>query len=69
MRTLSRPFILRRLKNDPKIIKDLPEKQEMNVYCNLTREQARLYRDVVENLMMSLEKLEGIERKEGCWRH
>ena len=63
LRTLSRPFILRRLKNDPKIIKDLPEKQEMNVYCNLTREQARLYRDVVENLMMSLEKLEGIERK------
>ena len=63
LRTITRPFILRRLKNDPNIIRDLPEKQEMNVYCNLTREQIKLYHEVVENLMGSLERLEGIERK------
>ena len=38
---------LRRLKTDPTIIQDLPEKQEMKVYCPLTREQATLYEEVV----------------------
>ena len=63
LRTLTRPFILRRLKNDPDVIRDLPEKQEIKVYCNLTREQVELYHAVVEDLMESLEKLEGMERK------
>ena len=47
----SRPFILRRLKTDPTIIQDLPEKQEMKVYCTLTREQATLYEAVVRDAL------------------
>ncbi len=43
LRALVRPFILRRVKTDPKVIQDLPEKFEYKVYCNLTREQATLY--------------------------
>ena len=39
---------LRRLKTDKTIIADLPEKLEMKVYCNLTREQATLYAAVVQ---------------------
>jgi len=37
------PFILRRLKADPRVIQDLPDKLEMKVFCNLTKEQATLY--------------------------
>jgi SNF2 family DNA or RNA helicase len=43
LKALVSPFILRRLKTDPAIIGDLPEKQEMKVFCTLTREQATLY--------------------------
>ncbi|UCC62103.1 MAG: DEAD/DEAH box helicase, partial [Anaerolineae bacterium] len=37
------PFILRRVKTDPAVIQDLPDKLEMKVYCNLTAEQTTLY--------------------------
>ena len=43
LRRITGPFILRRLKTDKTIISDLPEKQEMKVWCNLTPEQASLY--------------------------
>lgn len=50
------PFILRRLKTDPKIISDLPEKLEMKVYCNLTREQVTLYEAIVKETMQQFEE-------------
>jgi len=57
------PFILRRLKTDPDIIKDLPEKIESKVYCSLTEEQAILYEAVVKHLIKSLDEVDGIKRK------
>ena len=36
------PFILRRVKTDPSIIDDLPDKRETRQYCNLTSEQVTL---------------------------
>ncbi len=57
------PFILRRLKTDPTIIKDLPDKIEMKVHCNLTKEQATLYEAVVKDMLKKIESSEGIERK------
>ena len=54
LQQIVQPFILRRLKTDKKIINDLPEKQEMNVYCSLTREQASLYRAVTKELQKEL---------------
>ncbi|NCV01737.1 MAG: DEAD/DEAH box helicase, partial [Proteobacteria bacterium] len=45
------PFVLRRLKTDPNVIQDLPEKQEYKVYCTLTREQATLYQATVDMAM------------------
>jgi SNF2 family DNA or RNA helicase len=64
LRRLVAPFILRRLKTDPTIIQDLPEKQEIKVYCSLTPEQVTLYEAVVQD---SLERInsadEGITRK------
>jgi SNF2 family DNA or RNA helicase len=58
LRALVAPFILRRLKTDPTIIQDLPEKQEMKVYCPLTREQATLYEAVVRAALARIEKAE-----------
>jgi len=54
LRKLVRPFVLRRLKSDPDVIRDLPDKFEHKVYCNLTREQATLYEAIVQSGMSSL---------------
>ncbi len=63
LKTLTGPFLLRRLKTDRSIISDLPEKMEMKVYCTLTREQASLYAAVVEEAVEALESSDGIRRK------
>jgi SNF2 family DNA or RNA helicase len=63
LRRVVSPFILRRLKSDPAIIHDLPPKNEMKVVCSLTREQATLYRAVVDEEMRRIEQADGIERK------
>lgn len=63
LRTLVQPFILRRVKSDPTIISDLPEKQEMKVYCSLVPEQAQLYEAVVQEVLQAIESSQGIQRK------
>lgn len=63
LRSLTQPFILRRLKTDKNIIQDLPEKQEMNVYCGLSAEQAELYQQLVDNSLAEIEDSEGIKRR------
>jgi len=63
LRTLTRPFVLRRLKTDRTIITDLPDKLEMKVVCSLTREQASLYQAVVDEMLRRIDETEGIERK------
>ncbi|MEZ2278644.1 MAG: DEAD/DEAH box helicase [Microcoleus sp.] len=63
LRSLVRPFILRRLKTDKSIIQDLPEKQEMTVFCGLATEQATLYQQIVEMSISELESAEGIQRR------
>jgi SNF2 family DNA or RNA helicase len=57
------PFVLRRLKTDKSIISDLPEKNEMKVWCTLTPEQATLYQAVVEDMLAVIEGSEGIQRR------
>ncbi|HBE30153.1 MAG TPA: hypothetical protein DD990_02080, partial [Cyanobacteria bacterium UBA11368] len=63
LRSLVQPFILRRLKTDKEIIQDLPEKQEMTVFCPLAVEQASLYQKIVEESLAEIESAEGIKRK------
>jgi superfamily II DNA or RNA helicase len=61
---LVRPFVLRRLKTDPEIITDLPEKSEQVVVATLSREQAVLYESVVRKGLAEVEKAgEGIQRR------
>ncbi len=65
LKKLIQPFVLRRLKTDKTIIADLPEKNEMKVWCNLTREQASLYEAVVKDMVAQIEEAEdsGIQRR------
>ncbi len=68
LRRLIGPFLLRRLKTDPNIIADLPEKLEMKVFCTLTKEQASLYAAVVDETTAQIESAEGISARGSCWR-
>ena len=63
LRELVRPYILRRLKTDKTVIADLPDKTEVKAFCHLSRRQAALYQQAVEELTQQLEKVEGIQRK------
>jgi SNF2 family DNA or RNA helicase len=63
LRSLVQPFILRRLKSDKDIIQDLPEKQEMTVFCGLTAEQATLYQRLVDESLVEIESAEGLQRR------
>ncbi|BAY32469.1 SNF2-related helicase [Nostoc carneum NIES-2107] len=63
LRSLVQPFILRRLKTDRDIIQDLPEKQEMTVFCGLTPEQATLYQKVVEESLAEIDTATGLQRR------
>ncbi len=63
LRELVRPYILRRLKTDRSIIADLPDKTEVKTYCPLSRRQAALYQELVENLANQLEQTDGMQRR------
>ena len=63
LKRITGPFVLRRLKTDKTIIKDLPDKIEMKVFCNLTREQATLYQAVVDDMLGKIDASEGMARK------
>ncbi|MDT8324864.1 MAG: SNF2-related protein, partial [Bacteroidota bacterium] len=63
LRSLTAPFILRRMKTDRSIISDLPEKIEQKQYCSLTAEQASLYEAVLEDVRESLAESEGMQRR------
>lgn len=63
LKGLVQPLLLRRLKTDPTIIQDLPEKNEMKVFCNLTAEQATLYEAVVQDSLRQIAESEGMQRR------
>src|SRR5438270_3251666 len=63
LRELIRPYLLRRLKTDKAIIRDLPEKTEMTAFFGLSRQQAALYQQAVEDLKRTLATVAGIERR------
>ncbi|MFI6869928.1 SNF2-related protein [Nocardia sp. NPDC050406] len=56
LRAITAPFVLRRVKTDPRVISDLPEKIEMTVRANLTVEQAALYQAVLDDMTRKLKE-------------
>ncbi len=63
LRNLVRPYILRRLKTDKRVISDLPDKTEVKAYCALSKHQAALYQMAVDELAEQLEASDGIQRR------
>jgi SNF2 family DNA or RNA helicase len=63
LRGMIQPFVLRRLKTDPTVIADLPEKVETKEFCYLTPEQANLYEAAVREMLSTAEHSEGIQRR------
>lgn len=63
LRQLVRPFVLRRLKTDPKVISDLPPLVETKEYATLTPEQALEYERTVNEMLNVVDSTEGIQRR------
>ncbi|RRO19191.1 DEAD/DEAH box helicase [Saccharopolyspora rhizosphaerae] len=63
LRRVTGPFVLRRVKTDPAVISDLPDKFEVKQLCNLTAEQATLYQAVVDDMLARIAESEGVERR------
>ena len=57
------PYILRRMKTDPSIVPDLPDKTEMRVDCGLSKKQATLYQKALKDLTDRLEHAESTQRR------
>jgi non-specific serine/threonine protein kinase len=63
LRNLVRPYILRRLKTDKRVISDLPDKTEVKAYCALSKLQAAHYQKAVDDLAQQLQAADGIQRR------
>ncbi len=63
LRRLVQPLLLRRLKTDPTVLADLPEKVESREYCHLTSEQAMLYDSWVTRMLSDVDSATGIHRR------
>ncbi len=63
LRGLIRPFVLRRLKTDPNVVADLPDKVESREYTHLTGEQASLYESCVRRMLHQVDEAEGMQRR------
>jgi SNF2 family DNA or RNA helicase len=63
LRRLTQPFVLRRTKADKRLLPDLPDKIEQVAYAKLTREQAAMYQQVVDQLLADAEQAAGMKRR------
>lgn len=63
LRGLVQPFVLRRLKTDPRVVSDLPPKVESREYAHLTQEQAEMYESCVKRTLSDVEQADGIKRR------
>jgi hypothetical protein len=63
LRRLTQPFVLRRTKADRRLLPDLPDKIEQIAFAQLTREQAALYQQVVDQLLHDAAHEEGMRRR------
>lgn len=57
------PFILRRVKTDKSIINDLPEKNEIKLFVELSNEQINLYQNAVDTAFKEMKDAENNKKK------
>lgn len=55
LKEVTNPFILRRLKKE--VLKELPDKIETNIYCQMAPEQAKIYKTMNEKFVDDMEKI------------
>lgn len=63
LKMVTAPFMMRRLKSDKTIINDLPDKIEMDCFGHLAKEQASLYQKTLQEAMITIEGIDGTDRK------
>ncbi len=64
MQRFIRPFLLRRVKKDPSIQLDLPDKKnEYKTYVSLTPEQATLYENYIQDMFSRIDSISSMERR------
>ena len=63
LRTIAKPFVVRRLKTDDDIKKELPEKFINDIYCTLSKKQIKLYNAILDEIFFDIENSKGIQRK------
>ncbi len=63
LKSVTAPFMMRRLKTDKSIKSDLPEKIEMDCYGTLVPEQASLYAKTLEEAMKAIEDIDPSDKK------
>lgn len=57
LKTITGPFLLRRLKSDKSIISDLPDKIEIDSFSHLTSGQASLYEKTLQKALQAIEEV------------
>ena len=65
LKQLVRPYLLRRMKTDPAVAPDLPNKTELTAYCALNKRQASLYQRAVTALAKELASAEDQIQRQG----
>lgn len=63
LKQIAKPFVLRRLKSDDEIKRELPEKFVNDIYCSLTKKQINLYNNLLNGNFEKIVSQKGIERK------
>lgn len=63
LKSIIAPFILRRIKTDKNVIKDLPDKNEMKIIVDLSEIQVKLYRELVERTLKEVNDISSDKRK------
>ncbi|XVU22077.1 DEAD/DEAH box helicase [Actinoplanes sp. CA-054009] len=56
LRQATRPYLLRRVKSDPIVVDDLPDKRHVRHLCGLTGEQSTLYKAILEEMTNRLDE-------------
>ena len=62
-KTITKPFVMRRLKTDDNIKDELPDKIVNDIYCSLTKKQIKLYNAIMDGIFEELDGKTGIERR------
>jgi len=63
LKRIAKPFVLRRLKSNAEIRRELPEKFVNDIYCSLTKKQIRLYNNLLDGTFESIADMKDIERR------